>query len=68
MRKLLVSSLVVAAVAFAAQAKLSNDKCPTDKQSPIVFIPGLYSSVLNGHLTGIPENVTLPHPSCKRKT
>lgn len=43
-------------------------KCDKDKQFPVVLVPGLLSSVVEGKLTGIPENVTLPHKSCKRTT
>lgn len=43
-------------------------KCDKDKQSPVILVPGLMASVLEGHLTGIPSNISLPHKSCKRTT
>lgn len=40
--------------------------CDKEKQFPVFLVPGLLSSVIEGQLTGIPTNVTLPHKSCKR--
>ena len=45
----------------------SVTKCPAEKQHPVVFIPGLFFSMLDVRLTGIPSTEPLPHASCKRE-
>lgn len=43
------------------------DVCPVDRQHPVVLVPGLCGSVLEG-LLDIPADVQLPNKECARKT
>lgn len=54
--------------AYEAEILSKTKTCPKDKQRPVVLVPGLLASVVEGKLTGIPSNITLPHKSCKRNT
>lgn len=42
-------------------------KCPEEQQHPVIFVAGLFFSMLDVHLTGIPETSPLPHDTCARE-
>lgn len=65
----LTAIATVALLFLCAQPGAASNvtKCPAEKQHPTIFLPGLFFSMLDVHLTGIPESIPLPHETCARQ-